>query len=300
DVDLAKAFAALPFDHLVFTGSTEAGRSVMRAAADNLVPVTLELGGKSPAIVSASADLGAAALRIVHGKVLNSGQTCVAPDYALVPRGREDEFVDAARAAFERLAPRAAADPDYTSIVSARHAERLQALLQDARAGGATVHPCGDADDPRRMPLHLVTGVTDAMRLAREEIFGPVLPVIPYVEIADAIAHVTSRPRPLALYYFGQDPREAAEVRRRTHCGGVTIDGWGWHVFQHDLPFGGIGESGMGSYHGEEGFRELSHAKAVLRKHRFFPVGLFHPPYGRLVQRLVLRLYLGRDPRSDR
>ena len=294
DVAIGKAFAALAFDHLVFTGSTEVGRSVLRAAADNLVPVTLELGGKSPAIVSRSANLAEAAARIVHGKVFNCGQICVSPDYALVPRELEAAFVHAARSAFARLAPRPASDPDYTCIVSDRHAARLHELLDDARAQGASVVSCGESRDLRRPPLCLVGGVTDAMRIAREEIFGPLLPVLPYDRIEDAAAYVETRPRPLALYYFGRDVREAAAIRAKTHSGGVTLNDWGWHVFQHDLPFGGIGASGMGGYHGEEGFRALSHARSVFSERRFFPVRLFYPPYGRRVQRLVLRLFLGR------
>jgi coniferyl-aldehyde dehydrogenase len=294
DAEAGKAFAALPFDHLVFTGSTEVGRAVMRAAADNLVPVTLELGGKSPAIVSRSADLEEAALKIVHGKVFNSGQICVSPDYALVPRELQPAFLQAVRAAFARLAPRPAADPEYTSIVSDRHAARLQGLLEEARAAGAAVLSYGETASPRRMPLHVVTGVKDAMRVAREELFGPVLPVIAYERVEDAIGYVAARPRPLALYWFGRDRREAQAVRRGTHSGGVTLNDWGWHVFQHDLPFGGIGASGMGSYHGEEGFRALSHARAVFRESRLFPVRLFHPPYGGFVQRMVLRLFLGK------
>lgn len=293
DAEVGKAFSALPFDHLVFTGSTEVGRAVMRAAAENLVPVTLELGGKSPAIVSRSADLDEAALRIVHGKVFNSGQICVSPDYALVPRELEPAFVEAAGRAFARLAPRPASDPDYTSIVSDRHASRLQGLLDDARSRGATVRACGDGRNPRRLPLHLVSGVSDAMRIAREEIFGPLLPVLPYERIEDATAYIAARPRPLALYYFGRDTAESDAVLKGTHSGGVTLNDWGWHVFQHDVPFGGIGASGMGTYHGEEGFRALSHARPVFSESRFFPIKLFHPPYGGLVQRLALRLFLG-------
>ncbi len=300
DAEAGKAFAALPFDHLVFTGSEAVGRAVMRSAAEHLVPLTLELGGKSPAIVSPSADLEAAARRIVHGKLFNRGQTCVSPDYALVPRVRQEAFLAAAQAADARMEPRAGGGPEYTSIVSDRHAARLEGLIEDARARGAAVVACGGSGDTRRMPLQLVTRVSDDMRLAREEIFGPVLPIVPYDSIDDAIAYVASRPRPLALYYFGRDAGEAAMVRRRTHSGGVTINDWGWHAVQHDLPFGGIGASGMGSYHGEEGFRALSHARAVFREHRFYPAGLFHPPYGRLGQRLAMALFLGRDRRPDR
>jgi len=178
--------------------------------------------------------------------------------------------------------------------VSDRHAERLQSLLDDARSLGATVLACAETANARRMPLHVVTGVTDAMRIAQEEIFGPILPLRPYERIDDAIAHVAARPRPLALYWFGTDQDEAQAVRRHTHSGGVTLNDWCWHVFQHDLPFGGIGASGMGSYHGEEGFRALSHAKAVFRERRFFPIQLFQPPYGGLAQRLAMRLFLGR------
>jgi coniferyl-aldehyde dehydrogenase len=294
DVEVGKAFAALPFDHLVFTGSTEVGRAVMRAAAENLVPVTLELGGKSPAVISRSADLRSAARKVAHGRLFNAGQVCVAPDYALVPRERLQEFAAAVCDAFQAMAPDPAEAADYTSIVTPRHAARLHELLADARALGATITACGSAAvASRRLPLHVVTGVSDAMRIAREEIFGPILPLLPYDGINDAIAYVVARPRPLALYYFGSDDAEATALGRRTHAGGVTLNDWGWHVFQHDLPFGGIGASGMGTYHGHEGFLQLSHGKSVFATHRLFPVHFFYPPYGRLVQRLALRLFLG-------
>jgi coniferyl-aldehyde dehydrogenase len=294
DAEVGKAFAALPFDHLIFTGSTEVGRAVMRAAAENLVPLTLELGGKSPAIVSRSADLAVAARKVAHGRLFNAGQVCVAPDYALVPRERVAEFAAAVLKSFSAMVPEPAGNSHYTSIVTPRHVDRLQQLLADARSQGATVLASADSQTgSRRIPLHVLTGVTDAMRVAREEIFGPILPVLPYDRMDDAIAYVAARPRPLALYYFGSDGKETDAISRRTHAGGITINDWGWHVFQHDLPFGGVGASGMGTYHGKEGFHALSHAKAMFATHRFFPVHLFYPPYGRLVQRLALRVFLG-------
>ena len=293
EVEAAQAFSALPFNHIVFTGSPAVGVHVMRAASANLTPVTLELGGKSPALVSASASVEEAAKRIAHGKTFNSGQICVSPDYALVPRDRIEPFVAAVAQSFRSMVPTIAGNQDYTSIINDRHAQRLKAVLDDARAKGATVTACGDVANARRMPLHVVTGVRDDMLVATEELFGPVLPVIPYDTLDEAIAYINARPRPLAFYPFGFQATELERLSTATHAGGVTVDDWGWHVFNHDLPFGGIGNSGMGSYHGEEGFRELSHAKAMFKRHRWFPIGLFYPPYGNLVQRLVLKYYLG-------
>ncbi|MFP6562667.1 aldehyde dehydrogenase family protein [Paraburkholderia sp. B3] len=291
DAECAKRFCALPFDHLVFTGSPAVGRQVMRAAADNLTPVTLELGGKSPAIVSRSADLARAARRIVHGKTVNAGQVCVAPDYALVPREHAQAFVAAAASAFERFTGEGAG---YTSMIDARAHARMLDLLDDARALGATVTVCGSyRGEGRQLPLHVVTGVRPQMRIAREEIFGPLLPIVEYDTFDEVIFRVRSGERPLALYWFGTDDGERERVLRETHAGGVTLNDWGWHAMNHALPFGGTGMSGMGNYHGEEGFRELSHAKAVFAEHRWFPVELFHPPYGGAVQRAVLRWYFG-------
>ncbi|MBS0445230.1 MAG: coniferyl aldehyde dehydrogenase [Proteobacteria bacterium] len=296
-VAAAQAFNALPFDHLVFTGSPRVGREVMRAAAQNLTPVTLELGGKSPALVGRG-NLQDAALRITHGKVFNCGQVCVSPDYALVPRGQAQAFVDAVHESFTRLAPQVAGNADYTSVVTERHAARLRELLADAQAQGARLWPCGPSDDTggsgRQMPLTVVTQVNRGMRLMQEELFGPVLPVVEYDSLDDALAYVAAGERPLAFYGLGLSGAEEARVLKESHSGGVSINDWGWHVFQHDLPFGGVGNSGMGSYHGEEGFRELSHAKGVFKRYRWFPVQLFYPPYGNLVQRLAMRWYLGR------
>ena len=296
-VAAAQAFSALPFDHLVFTGSPAVAPHVMRAAAANLTPVTLELGGKSPAIVAPGADFTAAARAIAHGKTFNCGQICVSPDYALVPKARVEEFAAAVAGVFRGFVPEVRGNADYTSVVNSRQHSRLLDLVADARARGATVTVAGTIGPDRRLPLHVITGVRDDMRVAREEIFGPILPVIGYDTLDGAISYVAARPRPLALYPFGFDAAALATVLGATHSGGVTVNDWGWHVFNHDLPFGGSGTSGMGSYHGEEGFRELSHAKAIFKRHRYFPVGLFYPPYGNLVQRLALRFYLGK-PRA--
>lgn len=294
DVEVGRAFSALPFDHLIFTGSTTVGRHVMRAAAENLVPVTLELGGKSPAIVSRSASVAAAAARIAHGKGFNCGQICVAPDYAMVPRECLDSFVEAVKAHFHRMYPATSLqDANYSNVVTTAHAQRLHRLLDDARLKGARVIACEEGARGQRLPLHLVLDVTDDMALTREEIFGPILPVMVYDDIAEVIRYVNERPRPLALYWFGSDKTEERLLRRRTHAGGMTINDWGWHVFQNDLPFGGVGASGMGSYHGIEGFHALSHGKSVFKERPWFPIKLFHPPYGNLAQRWALRLYLG-------
>ncbi|MDM4765048.1 coniferyl aldehyde dehydrogenase [Pelomonas sp. SE-A7] len=291
--ETARAFTALPLNHLVFTGSPAVGRQVMRAAAEHLVPVTLELGGKSPALVAPGADLADAALRIVHGKVFNAGQICVAPDYALVPRGQALAFASAAKAAFARLAPQVGGNGEYTAIITERHAARLNHLVSDALAQGARVLSCGvEAGPDKRMALQLLLDTKPEMAVMREEIFGPLLPIVEYDSLDEALALIREGERPLSLYAFGFDGAGRRRLLRESHAGGVTFDDWGWHVFQHDLPFGGVGNSGMGSYHGEEGFRELSHAKAVFTKRRWFPIGLFYPPYGNIVQRLAMKLYL--------
>jgi coniferyl-aldehyde dehydrogenase len=297
EVEEARAFGALPFDHLVFTGSPAVGKHVMRAAAENLVPVTLELGGKSPALVAPGADVADAAKRIAHGKAFNAGQVCLSPDYALVPRASVDAFTEAVAVAFRRMYPQVQQDVDYTSIITDRHAGRLRGLVADAEAKGGRVVVAGDHGPGRQLPLTIVSDVRDDMDLAQEEIFGPVLPVLPYDTLEDAITYINDRPRPLAIYAFGVDGQALQRLSKETHSGGIALNDWGWHAFQHDLPFGGIGNSGMGSYHGEEGFRELSHAKAVFRRHRFFPTGLLYPPYGGFLQRMTLRLFL-KDPQD--
>ncbi|MDM0015417.1 coniferyl aldehyde dehydrogenase [Variovorax sp. J22P168] len=298
-VEVGRAFAALPFDHIVFTGSPAVGREIMRAASANLTPVTLELGGKSPAIVGRSASMSTVARSIAHGKLFNSGQACVAPDYALVPPERIDEFVAATLREFQRMVPDPVKDPQYTSMASERHADRVRELLADAVAKGATVTSCGAGDGARIIALQIVTNVSPRMRIMQEELFNPILPVLACDSIDDAVALVTAGPRPLALYYYGSDADEARRLARDVHAGGMTINDWAWHVFQCDLPFGGSGNSGMGSWRGPEGFRALSHAKSVFTVRRWFPIHLFRPPYGSRIQQLIMKIFLGHGPAGD-
>jgi len=290
DASVGADFARLPFDHLLFTGSTRVGHDIMRAAADNLTPVTLELGGKSPAIVGADYPLQKAAERIMVGKLLNAGQTCIAPDYVLVPAGREQAFVEAARAVVARCWPDIANTPDYTAIVNDRHYQRLQGYLDDARERGATLVPLSDAPPDatrRRLPPLVLLDVDDGMRVMQDEIFGPLLPVLPYADLDAAIDWVNQHPRPLALYYFGNDGAQRDRVLNETVAGGVTINDTLLHIAQEELPFGGVGPSGMGHYHGFEGFRSFSKQKAVFYQSRFNGMSLFNPPYGALFERLA-------------
>jgi coniferyl-aldehyde dehydrogenase len=288
DAEVGRAFTALPFDHLFFTGSTAVGRAVALAAAKNLTPVTLELGGKSPAIVDRSAPLAQTAERLAFGKLLNAGQTCVAPDYVLAPREMVEPLAHAIVEVARRLYPRIADNPDYTSIVSPRHHARLQHLLDDARAKGAQPMPTHtDTPGDRRLVPHLLLGVNDQMAVMQEEIFGPLLPIVPYEREEDAIAYVRAHDRPLALYWFGRDSAAQTRVLEQTHAGGVTVNDCIWHLGQEEQPFGGVGASGMGSYHGEWGFRTFSKEKPVFVQSPLAGTKLFHPPYGATFERLL-------------
>jgi coniferyl-aldehyde dehydrogenase len=296
DADVAQTFSSLPFDHLLFTGSTAVGHRVMRAAAANLTPVTLELGGKSPAIIGPGARFEHAVERIVFGKLVNAGQTCIAPDYVLLPRARMAEFIAIAGRAMARMYPQLGRSTQYASIVSDRQYQRLVALRDDALAAGAHVHPLGDAaeDATRRLlPPQLLSEVGEAMAVMREEIFGPLLPLLPYDTLDEAIAYVGARAHPLALYLFERDQASIDKVLAQTHAGGVSVNDTLYHIAQHDLPFGGVGASGMGGYHGEAGFRTFSHLKPVFRQARFNSAGLLNPPYGARFRR-VLELLLRR------
>ncbi|MFL1873636.1 coniferyl aldehyde dehydrogenase [Hansschlegelia beijingensis] len=288
DAAVGAAFSALAFDHLIFTGSTQVGRAVMRAASDNLVPVTLELGGKSPVIVAKGHALGHAAAGIAFGKLGNGGQICVAPDYALVHEDDLEAFVGAYDKAVATLYPDGPTSDDYTSIINDRHFARLNTMVNDARAKGARVREVGAAPEnaakrPHTLAPTIVLGASDDMAIMQEEIFGPVLPILPYRDLDGAIAYVNARPRPLALYYFGGDDADRAKVLSRTTSGNVTINGTIMHYAQDDLPFGGVGPSGMGAYHGVEGFRSLSHAKGVYTQGRWNLSTFLRAPFGKFV-----------------
>ena len=289
--EVGAAFSSLKFDHLVYTGSTHVGRLVMKAAAENLVPVTLELGGKSPAIVHPGAAFDQAVERIAFGKVLNAGQTCVATDYVLVPRQLEDQLVTALQKQIQSFLPTLRDNQDYTSIINERHHARIQSLVDDAVAKGAkatSINAAGeDLGGTRKIAPTLLQNVSDDMVVMQDEIFGPVLPIVPYDTLEDAIRYVNDRPRPLALYYFDTNAGRIDRVIRQTHSGGVGVNEVALHVAQDDIPFGGIGPSGMGAYHGREGFVSLSHAKAVMHQRRVRFVQLFNPPYGRTVDTLL-------------
>ena len=268
----------------------------MAAAAKNLTPVTLELGGKSPAIVSDHISMKDAAERICFGKSMNAGQTCVAPDYILVPKAKEQAFIDAYRNAFSKMYPTLKNNNDYTAIVNDRQHQRLTSLLTDAEAKGAkltVINPANeDLSAGRKIAPVIMQNISAEMDIADEEIFGPILPIITYNTIDDAIAYVNDRPRPLALYYFGYQKSEQDYVLDHTHSGGVSINDTLMHLAQEDMPFGGVGDSGMGHYHGKEGFITFSKAKAVHRKGRISTGGLAHPPYDNFIRRLIYAFFI--------
>ncbi|MEL6707899.1 MAG: coniferyl aldehyde dehydrogenase [Pseudomonadota bacterium] len=296
--EVAAFFSSLPFDHLVFTGSTPTGRLVMQSAAKNLVPVTLELGGKSPVIMGRSADFEKAGERIALGKMMNAGQICLAPDYMYVPEDKQDEAVAGVSNGVANMYPTLLNNDDYASVVSDHHFERLQGLVEDARDKGAEVievNPGGEDfsnANQRKMPLNILKNVTDEMAVMQEEIFGPVLPVKTYQAVDQAVDYINEHDRPLGLYYFGEDKSEQERVLTRTISGGVTTNDVIFHVSMEDLPFGGVGPSGIGSYHAIEGFREFSHARAVYHQPKIdiAKLGGFKPPYGKAADKAVANM----------
>jgi coniferyl-aldehyde dehydrogenase len=293
--EVGQAFGGLPFDHLLFTGATTIGRHVMRAAAENLVPVTLELGGKSPVVVGRSADMKSTAQKIMAGKMMNAGQICLAPDYVFVAKEQKAPFVEALRASVSEMFSSLADNPDYTSIINQRHRDRLEGYLAEARAQGADVvelNPANEVFDSAencKMAPALVLEPDDKMAVMTEEIFGPILPIKTYDQVDEVVDYVNQRDRPLAIYYFGNDEAEQERVLSRTTSGGVTINDVIMHVSMEDLPFGGVGHSGMGSYHGREGFKTFSHARAVLKQSKIDVGAMMRPPYGEKVRSLVKR-----------
>lgn len=293
DAEVARAFVALPFDHLCFTGSAAVGREVARAAAAQLTPLTLELGGKSPAILDASADLARALPRLATGKLLNAGQTCIAPDHLCVPAGQAAAIAARLAAAMAALYPTLRDNPDYTAIIDERHRQRLRGWLEEARAAGATVievNPANETFEPSvtgKLPPTLVLGAPPHVRLMREEIFGPVLPIVEYDSLEALLAHLQAGDRPLALYWFGRDRARLARVLHETHAGGVTVNDCLLHLAQEGQPFGGVGASGMGAYHGRWGFERFSHLKPVFHQAAWAASDGLRPPYGRHFERLM-------------
>jgi coniferyl-aldehyde dehydrogenase len=281
-------FSGLAFDHLLFTGATSVAKHVMRAASANLVPVTLELGGKSPVIISSKAEMDSTTDALMAGKMLNAGQICLAPDYVFVPRERMGEFVDSTKRAVAKMFPTLLDNPDYTSVVNAKHFERISGYVDEAKERGVEVVEINPANEDFRqqsahkIPPTLLIDPPEDSAVMQEEIFGPVMPIKPYDTIDETVDYVNAHDRPLGLYYFGSDKQETEQVLNHTTSGGVTVNDVIMHIAQENLPFGGVGPSGMGSYHGEDGFRTFSHAKAVFKQATFNPaekLGL-RPPYG--------------------
>jgi coniferyl-aldehyde dehydrogenase len=291
--EVGGAFSKLPFDHLLFTGATSIAYHVMKAAAENLVPTTLELGGKSPVIVSRTADMALTAKRVMMGKTLNAGQICLAPDYIMVPQDKAREFVTEAASAISAMFPTLKENPDYTSVINQRHYDRLQGYIADAKAKGAEIVELNPARENftqqpyHKIPPTLVLNPTDDMAIMKDEIFGPLLPVKTYNDVDETISYVNSHDRPLGLYYFGKDGAEQDKVLTRTTSGGVSVNDVVMHVSMEDLPFGGVGPSGMGAYHGIDGFKTFSHAKAVFQQASRDLTAMMRPPYGAAIQKML-------------
>ncbi len=294
--EVGQAFSGLPFDHLLFTGATSIARHIMAAAARNLVPVTLELGGKSPVIISRDVNLELAAQRIMLGKTLNAGQICLAPDYLMVPEEMLTEVIAALKQVTTEMYPSLLDNPEYTSVVNERHFQRLNGYLKDLeeRGGSSTaINPANEdfsaQSDTHKIPPTLIVNPPEDSKVLEEEIFGPLLPIRTYRDFSETLAYVNAHPRPLAAYYFGRDKGEEEAVLKRTTSGGVCINDVIMHISQEDLPFGGVGPSGMGAYHGYDGFKTFSHAKAIYRQSKFnvAKLGGMLPPYGPATERTI-------------
>jgi len=294
--EVGRAFSGLAFDHLLFTGATSVARHIMAAASRNLVPVTLELGGKSPVIISRSADLEKTLTRVMLGKTLNAGQICLAPDYLMVPEEKLHEVIEAAQKAVSDMYPKLLDNDEYTSVVNERHFERLQSYLTEAEERGIkaiAINPANEdfsqQQSSRKIPPTLVPEPADDLKVMQEEIFGPLLPIRTYRHFDETIAFVNANPRPLAAYYFGDDREEEDAVLKRTTSGGVCVNDVIMHIMQEELPFGGVGPSGMGAYHGHEGFKTFSHAKSIYRQANanIAKLGGMLPPYGKATEKTI-------------
>ena len=285
DAEVGAAFSALPFDHLLFTGGTQIGKKVMKAASENLVPVTLELGGKSPVIVDEDANLSEVAKKVMRGKTMNAGQICLAPDYLMLPKGKGKEFANASSDAIGEMFKDLKYNDDYTSVINERHYDRINELVSDAKEKGAEVVQINPADEDfeqqelHKIPPTIVLNPTEDMKIMQEEIFGPVLPVKEYDDFEETVNYVNSKDRPLGLYLFSKDKNKEKKVLDNTTSGGVTLNDVIWHIGQEELPFGGVGPSGTGSYHGYDGFKEFSHAKAVYKQFSADLMAQMMPPY---------------------
>ena len=294
--NLSDAFSHLPFDKMIFTGSTEVGKTVMAAASKNLVPVILELGGKSPVLVHPSSDMADVAQRLAVGKLWNAGQTCVAPDYMFLPKGKTAEFMEHFEHYVTEMYPHIRDNQDYTAIINDKQYRRLQGYLEDARERGANIIEINPQSEnvaaTRKMAPTVLTNVSPDMQIMQNEIFGPVLPILEYDQIDDVIEFINSRPRPLALYYFDFDQARADYVAQRTHSGHFGINTVLTHVAQDDLPFGGVGASGMGKYHGPEGFFSLSHERSVMSNPKLYSLKFILPPFDKPIHRLISKTLL--------
>jgi coniferyl-aldehyde dehydrogenase len=297
--EVGEAFTKLHFDHLLYTGSGNVGKHVMQSAAENLVPVTLELGGKSPVVIGDSADLKSSAKRIMFGKTLNAGQICLAPDYVIIHKDKKEEFITEAENAIKGFYPDIKDNEDYTSIINERHYNRINSLIDDAKEKGANVHQIDPSNEDftqqefYKIPPTIITNTSDDMRVMNEEIFGPVLPVLEYENIDDALSTINAKDRPLGLYYFGTDKKEESEIINKTSSGGVTVNNVIGHIQQTDLPFGGVGPSGMGRYQGYDGFKNFSNHRAVYKDVGFKFDKLFdgiRPPYKGNIEKLLKAL----------
>ena len=295
EATIAAKFSSLPFDHLIFTGSTAVGRHVMRAAADNLTPVTLELGGKSPVIIAPDMPIATAVERLIFGKCLNAGQICVAPDYIFCPKDKVEEFISSYQKLFQKMYKNNNGIQDYAHVINENQHNRLLSWLDDAISKGAQVVSANGEEidrSSRELATQLVTATTDDMLIMQQEIFGPILPIIGYENISESVDYINQRPRPLALYIMSFDENTQQQLLSQTHSGGVCINETIFHVAADDAPFGGIGDSGMGQYHGKEGFLTFSKAKTVLSRGKLNVGKLIHPPYGKIIQKLMLKMFL--------